>query len=187
MPALIVNFDEVLFRCGGASPRPDAIRLIQDASAASWDIALTSALTQVEVRKRLSPFLSDLAETALVAGSDFVDSATENIVDFAAGKLRTSPERTLALESGEAGFLRANAAGIPNIVVMAELPSTDNFQHTQLVINRFGLPDDSEPITVFADINGVNPHPFVTVAHLKACLEPFHRRLNEFGVIRGGK
>src|SRR5690625_6923952 len=29
MPALIVNFDEVLFRTGGASPRPDAIRLIK--------------------------------------------------------------------------------------------------------------------------------------------------------------
>src|SRR5690625_7643420 len=81
MPALIVNFDEVLFRTGGASPRPDAIRLIKDADASGWQIALTSELTQDTVRERLAPFLPDLAASALVAGREYAVEGAPNTID----------------------------------------------------------------------------------------------------------
>jgi len=184
MPALVVNFDDVLFRNGGAAPRPDAIRLIKDAAEAGWRIALTSALAQDEVRSLLANFLADLAETALVAGSDYAPAEEPNIVDFAAGKLGTMPEQTLVLERGELGFARANEAGLPNIILSHALPTDGDLFHTQLVIDRFGLSDDVGPITVLADPHGIRPRPLVTVEHLEACLAPFVRRLNEFGVIR---
>src|SRR5690625_7957452 len=98
MPALVVNFDDVLFRNGGAAPRPDAIRLIKDAAQSGWQIALTSALTQDEVRSRLANFLSDLAETALVAGRDYAPAEEPNSVGIAAGLLGTVAE--IALSSG---------------------------------------------------------------------------------------
>lgn len=184
MPALIVNFDEVLFRTGGASPRPDAIRLIKDADASGWQIALTSELTQDTVRERLAPFLPDLAASALVAGREYAVEEAPNTIDFAAGKLREMPEQILVLECGEAGFLRANDAELANVIVMHTLPDASDLQRTQLIVDRFGLPDDEKPITALADPRGIDPHPLVTVEHLHACLLPFKRRMNEFAMIR---
>src|SRR5690625_2217643 len=101
MPALIVNFDEVLFLTVGASPLPDAIQLIKAADASGWQIALTSELTQETVRERLAPFLPDLAASALVAGREYAVEEAPNTIDFAAGKLRELPEQILVLECGD--------------------------------------------------------------------------------------
>src|SRR5690625_7313401 len=114
MPALVVNFDDVLFRNGGAAPRPDAIRLIKDAAQSGWQIALTSALTQDEVRSRLAKFLADLAETALVAGSDYALAEEPNIVDFEDGKLGTMPEQTMDVKHSDLGFARTYAISMYN-------------------------------------------------------------------------
>src|SRR5690625_7874571 len=97
MPALIVNFDEVLFRTGGASPRPDSIRLIKDADASGWQIALTSELTQDTDRERLAPFLPDLAASALVGGREYAVEEEPYPIDFAAGNVRERPEKILVL------------------------------------------------------------------------------------------
>jgi len=182
---LIVNFDDVLFRESGTVPRPGSVRLMKDAEAAHWNIALTSTLEQRVVRERLSEFLPSLAEHVMIVGSDSWGQG-ESPVEIASANLRSMPEQTLVLERDIPGYERAVAADLAMVVMMDSLPMSADIEHARLVVDRFGLPDDEDPVAVWADPLNLRPHPMVTVEHLEACLPAFSRKMDELGYIKEG-
>lgn len=182
---LIVNFDDVLFRENGTVPRPGSIRLIKDAEAAGWKIAFTSSRDQQFVRENLSEFLPALAPHVMIVGSDSWTKG-ENPVDIASANLRSMPEQTLVLERDVLGYERAVAAELAVVVMMDSLPMSADIEHARLVVDRFGLPDDEDPVAVWADPLGLRPSPMVTVEHLEECLPQFSRKMDELGYMKEG-
>jgi len=139
--------------CDGAVPlRQGVARLLDEALAAGWRLAIASTTTAANVEALLSSALgpSGLRRFSVVACGDQVRAKkpAPDIYRRALAELRLTPDRAIAFEDSENGLRAATAAGLWTLVTPTRWTQHGDFRAAGLVLPRLGDPGaplDGEP------------------------------------------
>jgi HAD superfamily hydrolase (TIGR01509 family) len=157
----------------GALPgRPGIARIIDDALAAGWKVAVASTSAEESVRAVLEHAVGEqqAARIALFAG-DAVPAKKPDpgIYLLALERTGSSPEHTLAIEDSRNGMLAAVGAGLRCVVTVSSYTQDEDFSEAVLVVSTLGDPE--EPTRVLANRSGASPGNHITLDDLRACLQ----------------
>ncbi|WP_145805233.1 HAD-IA family hydrolase [Kribbella amoyensis] len=156
---------------GAIPPRPGIHRIIEEAAAAGWILAVASTSAEESVRSVLERAAgADLAQRFGVYAGDVVQhkKPAPDIYELAVAGLHADRDRTIVIEDSSNGLLAARAAGLTCAVTVSGYTRDEDFTDAALVVSSLGDPGtDTE---VIADPFGLAPRPFVRLADLDALL-----------------
>jgi HAD superfamily hydrolase (TIGR01509 family) len=162
---------EGLLAEGAVTARPGVRRLIGEAAAAGWRLAVASTSAESSVRAVVEQVLEpeDAARLAIFAG-DVVAAKKPDpaIYELAVATLGVAREQTVVIEDSRNGLLAASTAGLRCIITVSEFSSTESFAEASLVLSSLGEP--TQPLTVLANRSPAAPHTVLTLADLAAVL-----------------
>jgi len=156
----------------GALPtRPGVRRLVEEASAAGWRLAVASTSAEASVRAVLKQALG--AQTAgrfSVFAGDAVAAKKPDpaIYRLALGTLE--PGVALAIEDSRNGLLAAAGAGVPCIITVSRFTGDEDFTEAALVLSDLG--DPHEPMRVIANRSRASPADMLRLADLELIAGP---------------
>jgi HAD superfamily hydrolase (TIGR01509 family) len=157
---------------GVIPPRPGVSRLIPEALAAGWTVAVCSTSAQESVAAVLRNAVGDeiAARVPLFTG-DAVPAKKPDpaIYLLAVDQLALDPARTLVIEDSRNGLLAADRAGLRCLVTVSGYTRDEDFAEAALVVTSLGDPD-GERTEVLANRSAAQPGPYLTLADLAACL-----------------
>ena len=160
-----------LIREGRLPGRPGVARLVQEASAAHWKLAVASTSAEESVRGVLEYVVGkDLAGEFLVLAGDIVPKKkpAPDIYLLALEKLGMPADECLVVEDSSNGLLAAQAAGIRCIVTLSSYTWEEDMSGALLVVSDLGEPD--QPMQIVANRSKSNPGQYITLQDLEACL-----------------
>lgn len=152
--------------------RPGVARLLGEALAAGWPVAVASASAEPAVRAVLAhvagPALA--AQVAVFAG-DIVarKKPAPDIYLLAMERLGVGPAAALVIEDSRQGLLAAVGAGLRCVVTPSSYTLGEDFAEAALVVSHLGAP--GEPLAVLANRSRARPAGWLTLADLDACLQ----------------
>ncbi len=164
----------------GALPaRPGIARVVEEAYAAGWRLAVasTSALPSVQAVLEHVVGTARAADFLVLAG-DVVPAKkpAPDIYLLALERLGVPADRAVAVEDSGGGLRAALAAGLACVVTVNGYTAGDDMRGAALVVDSFGEPG-APPVRVLADEAGVSPGAYLTLADLAAALPAAeHRR-----------
>ena len=157
---------------GGLPPRPGIARIVSEARAADWQLAVCSTSAGPSVRAILENAVGGEAATDfLVLAGDVVPAKkpAPDIYLLALERLGIEASEAIVIEDSRNGLLASVAAGLATVVTVNGYTRDQDFSEAALVVSSLGDPDDA-PIEVLADRAGAGLHDYVTLADLEACL-----------------
>jgi HAD superfamily hydrolase (TIGR01509 family) len=160
-----------LIREGRLPGRPGVARIVQEASAAGWKLAVASTSAEESVRGVLEYVVGkDLAGEFLVLAGDIVPKKkpAPDIYLLTLEKLGIPADQCLVVEDSSNGLLAALAAGIRCIVTLSSYTWEEDMAGALLVVSDLGEPD--APMQIVANHSKANPGQYVTLQDLEACL-----------------
>lgn len=160
-----------LIREGRLPGRPGIKRIVQEARAAGWRLAVASTSAEESVRGVLEYVVGhDLAADFLVLAGDIVPKKkpAPDIYLLALEKLGLPPEQCLVVEDSRNGLLAARAAGIRCVVTLSSYTWEEDMAEALLVVSDLGEP--GAPMEIVANRGAANPGQYVTLKDLEACL-----------------
>lgn len=129
----------------GALPaRPGVSRLVADAAAAGWQLAVASTSAEPSVRAVLEHVVGpDTAARFLVLAGDVVahKKPAPDIYLLALERMGLQPTEAVVVEDSGNGFAAAHAAGIPCVVTVNDYTREDDFSGAAVVVSSLGDPD----------------------------------------------
>lgn len=159
---------------GQIPPRSGVKRLCGEAAERGWllGVASTSARESVEAVLRRAVGDELFARFACVLAGDVVKAKkpAPDIYRLAADRLRTPPDRCVAVEDSRNGLLAAVGAGMRCVVTVSSYTEEEDFSEADLVLSCLGDPN-GEACRVLANRSAAHPGPFVTADDLEAVLE----------------
>ena len=161
-----------LVRAGRLPPRPGIARIVDEARAAGWQLAVCSTSAEPSVRAILETAVgTDAATDFLVLAGDIVAAKkpAPDIYELALERLGSGPREAIVIEDSRNGLLAAHAAGLATVVTVNGYTRDQDFGEAALVVSSLGDPG-AEPIEVLADRAGVAVQAYVTLSDLQACL-----------------
>jgi HAD superfamily hydrolase (TIGR01509 family) len=161
-----------LVREGRLPGRPGVRRVIQEASARGWKMAIASTSAEESVRGVLEYVVGqDLASGILVLAGDIVPKKkpAPDIYLLALERLGVAADDALVIEDSRNGLLSAQAAGIRCVVTLSSYTWEEDMSEALLVVSDLGEPD--APMQVVANRSKARPGSFVILADLERCLE----------------
>jgi HAD superfamily hydrolase (TIGR01509 family) len=157
---------------GVIPPRPGISRLIPEALAAGWTVAVCSTSAQESVAAVLRNAVGEeiAARIPLFAG-DVVPAKKPDpaVYRLAVDHLALDPARTLVVEDSRNGLLAAHRAGLRCLVTVSGYTREEDFTEAALVVTSLGDPD-GERTEVLANRSAAQPGRYLTLADLAACL-----------------
>jgi len=157
---------------GRLPPRPGISRIIAEADAAGWALAVASTSAEPSVRAILEQAAGPerAARFAVLAG-DVVErkKPAPDIYLLALERLGTSPTETLVVEDSRNGLLAAVGAGLRCVVTVNGYTEDEDASEAALVVSSLGDPD-GEATRVIANRSSARPGEFITLADLEGCL-----------------
>lgn len=157
-----------MVRAGALPARPGIARLVAEADAAGWRLAVASTSAEESVRAVLEHAVGPaLAERFDVFAGDIVPhkKPAPDIYLLALRETGLDPREVVVVEDSANGLRAALAAGLTTVVTVSSYTRDEDFTGAALVVSSLGdLPD--EPATVLADPRGLAPTGEVTLAHL---------------------
>jgi beta-phosphoglucomutase-like phosphatase (HAD superfamily) len=147
-------------------------RIVQEAQAAGWKLAVASTSAEESVRGVLEYVVGkDLAANFLVLAGDIVPKKkpAPDIYLLTLEKLGISPQEGLVVEDSSNGLLSAQAAGIRCVVTLSSYTWDEDMTEALLVVSDLGEPD--APMKIIANRSKARPGQYVTLSDLEACLE----------------
>ena len=161
-----------MVRDGKLPARPGIARVVAEARIAGWQMAVCSTSAEPSVRAILENAVG--AETAagfLVLAGDVVPAKkpAPDIYLLALERLGIGPSEAVVVEDSRNGLEAAVAAGLSTVVTVNDYTREQDFTEAALVVSSLGDPD-TDRIEVLADRAGADPHDYVTLADLAACL-----------------
>ena len=159
-------------RAGRLPPRPGIARIVREAQAAKWQLAVCSTSAEPSVRAILENAVgADAAASFLVLAGDVVPAKkpAPDIYLLALERLAIDPSEAVVVEDSRNGLLASSAAGLATVVTVTGYTRDEDFSGAALVVSSLGDPD-AGPIEVLADRRAVKPTRYVTLADLEACL-----------------
>ena len=155
----------------GALPgRPGVRRVVAEADAAGWTLAVASTSAEESVRAVLEHAVGTaLAARFSVFAGDVVAAKKPDpaVYTLALGELQIPAGEAIVVEDSRNGLLAAVAAGLRCVVTVSGYTENEDTSEAVLVVSSLG--DPGEPTRVLADHAGVVPGEQVTLADLDAC------------------
>jgi HAD superfamily hydrolase (TIGR01509 family) len=159
-------------RAGELPPRPGIRRLIADALAAGWQLAVASTSARESVDAVLAVAAGpELARrfSGVFAGDVVArKKPAPDIYLLAVQQLGANPSDTLVIEDSQNGLEAASAAGLPCVVTVNGYTEQECFDGAALVVTHLG--DPGAPLTVLQNRGGARPVGLLQLADLQACL-----------------
>ncbi|MFB2598994.1 HAD-IA family hydrolase [Herbiconiux sp. P17] len=149
---------------GRLPARPGIARIVAEASAAGWQLAVASTSAEPSVRAVLEHAVGpDLAARFEVYAGDIVahKKPAPDIYLLALEGLDADPDDAVVVEDSANGMLAALAAGLRTVVTVSAYTVDEDFTGASLVVSSLG--DPSEPATAIDDPLGIHPHGVVTL------------------------
>jgi HAD superfamily hydrolase (TIGR01509 family) len=156
---------------GTVPPRPGIKRIVEDAAAAGWTLAVASTSAEASVRSVLEHAVgTELAARFAVFAGDVVahKKPAPDIYRLAVSELDVPTEQAIVVEDSNNGLRAAMAAGLTCVVTVSSYTRHEDFTGAALVVSSLG--DPGTDIEVLADPFGLAPRPFVLLADLDALL-----------------
>ena len=160
-----------LIRDGRLPGRPGVARIVQEASAAGWKLAVASTSAEESVRGVLEYVVGkNLAGECLVLAGDVVPKKkpAPDIYLLTLEKLGIPADQCLVVEDSSNGLQAALAAGIRCIVTLSSYTWEEDMSGALLVVSDLGEPD--APMQIVANRSKANPGQYITLKDLEACL-----------------
>jgi len=157
---------------GALPPRPGIARIITEALAAGWTVAVASTSAQESVQAVLERAVgAEAAANIPVFAGDVVPAKKPDpaIYLLAVGKLGLDPSDTLVIEDSRNGLLAASRAGLTCLVTVNGYTRDEDFSEAALVVSELGDPQ-RPPIEVLANASPAQPGAYLTLADLRTCL-----------------
>ncbi len=158
---------------GRIPARPGVARIVHEALAAGWTVAVASTSAEDSVRAVLTHAVGPSAAARIpVFAGDIVPAKKPDpaIYRLTADRLGLDPADTLVIEDSRNGLLAATAAGLPCLVTVNGYTRDERFDEAVLVVSELGE-EGRPPIEVLANRSKARPGSYVTLDDLRACLE----------------
>ncbi|WP_345761124.1 HAD-IA family hydrolase [Diaminobutyricibacter sp. McL0608] len=156
----------------GALPARTGIRrIVEEADAAGWGLAVASTSAEPSVRAVLVHAVGDrLASHFAVFAGDIVahKKPAPDIYLLALEQLGVAASDAAVVEDSGNGVAASVAAGLRTVVTVSAYTGDDDFTGASLVVSSLG--DPGEPARVIADPYAIGPSDQVTLADLAAML-----------------
>ncbi|KRE60989.1 HAD-IA family hydrolase [Nostocoides sp. Soil756] len=162
---------------GVMPPRPGVARVIREATAAGWTVAIASTSALESVRAVLSTVVGeDLARTIPVFAGDVVPAKKPDpaIYLLAVEELGLDPHDTLVVEDSRNGLRAAVGAGLACLVTVNGHTRGEDFSEATLVVSELGDPG-REPVEVLSDPAGIGVVDLVDLPLLSRCIAAHSR------------
>ncbi len=160
-----------MVEAGRLPARPGIKRIVAEAHAAGWQLAVCSTSAEASVRAILEHAVGALAaERFVVLAGDVVahKKPAPDIYLLATERLGIDPRDTVVVEDSRNGLLAARAAGMATLVTTSAYTIDEDFSEAALVVSSLGDPD-GEVTQVLADPKDIRPVGYVTLADIEAC------------------
>ena len=158
-------------RAGRLPGRPGIARIVKEAIAADWTLAVASTSAEESVRAVLEHAVGaeDASHFAVFAG-DVVPAKKPDpaIYLLALEELGVAPDDAIVVEDSRNGLLAAVGADLRCVVTVSSYTEQEDMSEAALVVSSLG--DPGEPARVLANRSGARPGDEVTLADLEACL-----------------
>jgi len=167
-----------IVRSGKLPPRPGIARIVDEALAAGWTLAVASTSAEESVRAVLEHAVGEAnaARFAVFAG-DVVPAKKPDpaIYLLALERLGVAREDAIVIEDSRNGLLAAVGAGLRCVVTVSGYTADEDMSEAVLVVTSLG--DPGEPARVLANRGGARPGDLVTLADIDACrTQPMHEK-----------
>ena len=153
--------------------RPGVSRIIREAIAAGWKLAVCSTSAEASVQAILEHVAGHdgAARFDLVLAGDVVPrkKPASDIYELALQRLSIDPDDALVVEDSRNGLLAALGAGVRCVITVNDYTKDEDFSEAVLVISSLGDPD-GERTRVLASRSAARPGDWITLADLDACL-----------------
>jgi HAD superfamily hydrolase (TIGR01509 family) len=159
-----------IVRAGKLPPRPGIARIVEEALAAGWVLAVASTSAEESVRAVLEHAVGEenAAEFAVFAG-DVVPAKKPDpaIYLLTLERLGLAPSDAIVIEDSRNGLLAAVGAHLRCVVTVSGYTAEEDMSEAVLVVSSLG--DEREPARVLANRSAARPGDLVTLADLDAC------------------
>lgn len=164
-----------LVEAGRIPARPGVVRLIDEAMADGWSVAVASTSSQDAVRSVVEHVAGDAADKIAIFAGDVVahKKPAPDIYLLALAGLGVSADEALAIEDSGNGLVAARQAGLAAVITVSGYTAADDFTGAALVISSLG--DEHESVRVIADPLNLHPAPMVHLTDLHAVLAGSNR------------
>ena len=159
-----------IVRAGKLPARPGIARIVEEALAAGWVLAVASTSAEESVRAVLEHAVgrANAAEFAVFAG-DVVPAKKPDpaIYVLTLERLGLAPSDAVVIEDSRNGLLAAVGAHLRCVVTVSGYTAEEDMSEAALVVSSLG--DEGEPARVLANRSAARPGDLVTLADLDAC------------------
>ena len=167
-----------MVRAGKLPGRPGIARIVDEALAAGWALAVASTSAEESVRAVLEHVVGTETATRFeVFAGDVVPAKKPDpaIYLLALERMGVTPAEAIVVEDSRNGLLAAVGAGLRCVVTVSSYTADEDMSEAILVVSSLG--DPGEPARVLANRSAARPGDQVTLADLEACLgEPLPQK-----------
>ena len=160
-----------MVRAGRLPGRPGIARIVNEALAAGWSLAVASTSAEESVRAVLEHVVgTDVAARFAVFAGDVVPAKKPDpaIYLLALERIGVAADDAIVVEDSRNGLLAAVGAGLRCVVTVSGYTAQEDMTEALLVVSSLG--DSDEPARVLANRSAARPGDQVTLADLEACL-----------------
>ena len=160
-----------IVRSGRLPGRPGIARIVNEALAAGWTLAVASTSAEESVRAVLQHVVgADVAANFAVFAGDVVPAKKPDpgIYLLALSELGVDASDAVVVEDSRNGLLAAVGAGLRCVVTVSSYTTDEDMSEAALVVTSLG--DPGEPARVLANHCAARPGAEVRIADLETCL-----------------
>ncbi len=161
-----------LIASGAVPARPGVARLVAEALAAGWTVAVASTSAEPSVRATLSRAVGpEHARAVSVFAGDIVPhkKPAPDIYLLALRSLGLPANRVVVVEDSRNGLLAATGAGLTCMITVNDYTAGEDFSEADLVVSSLGDPG-GEATVVLANRSRAAPGDWIALADLIALL-----------------
>ena len=161
-----------LVASGAVPPRPGVARIVGDALAAGWPVAVASTSAEVSVRATLERAVGAVpARAVAVFAGDIVPhkKPSPDIYLLALDRLGLAPGQVVVIEDSRNGLVAATGAGTACVITVNDFTADEDFREAALVVSSLGDPG-GERTTVLVNRSPATPGDWITLADLASVL-----------------
>jgi dihydroxyacetone kinase phosphoprotein-dependent L subunit len=161
-----------LIASGAVPARPGIARVVADALAAGWTVAVASTSAEPSVRATLEHAVgTENARSVSVFAGDVVPrkKPAPDIYLLALDSLGLPADRAVVVEDSRNGLLAATGAGLTCMITVNGYTADEDFTEAALVVSSLGDPG-GEATVVLANRSRATPGDWITLADLNRLL-----------------
>lgn len=163
-----------LVESGVMPPRAGIARIVKEAHAAGWKLAVASTSHAKSVQAVLTHAVgAELAADFAVFAGDIVPhkKPAPDIYRLALAELAVSTAQAIVIEDSQNGLAAATAAGLRTVVTISSFTSEENFADASLVVSCLGDLATGQPAKLLENPANLTLGEEITLADLKNILE----------------